>query len=108
MQLNNESSAMGSNSDRPNGRELFTLCDAKAAILVSSPCSKPKRKFYSIGNPSVNAVLDAFLIPDAVDDGAKQSALSLFDEIHQLELEIENIKTLENINFEFFQESKSF
>ncbi|KDP29875.1 hypothetical protein JCGZ_18450 [Jatropha curcas] len=90
--------------------ELFTLCDAKVVVLVSSPCSKPKRKFYSIGNPSVTAVLDAFLqnrIPDAVDDGAKQSALSLLDEIDQLELEIENIKTLKNVDFEFFQESKS-
>ncbi|EEF30213.1 mads box protein, putative [Ricinus communis] len=100
--------------------ELFMLCDAQLAVLVASPCSKPKRKVYSFGHPSADVVLDAFLnncAPVPVDNGARQSALSLLGEIKGLESEINSLSQrnarLTNVGdgfssaFQYFENSKS-
>lgn len=94
--------------------ELFTLCDAQLAVFVSSPSNNPKRKVYSFGHPSVDQVLDAFLenrLPNLVnyEYGANQQyALSLSNEIKAMEAELNGKnKKVENLDFEFFENSKS-
>ncbi|EEF30413.1 MADS-box protein SVP [Ricinus communis] len=80
--------------------ELFMLCDAQLALLVSSPCS---RKVYSFGHPSVDVILDAFLenhLPIASDGKVKQRALSLLNEIKGLERDIKSSSTQRNKNLE--------
>ncbi|XP_050210728.1 agamous-like MADS-box protein AGL97 [Mercurialis annua] len=76
--------------------ELYMLCDAQLAVLVSSPCSKPNRKIYSFAHPSVNAVLDSFLdnqVPDTITVHDKNRALNLWNEIKGLETEIREISS---------------
>ncbi|XP_050238921.1 agamous-like MADS-box protein AGL14 [Mercurialis annua] len=72
--------------------ELFMLCDAQLAVLVSS--TKGNRKIYSFGYPSVNSVLDDYLNvrkPNPINDGDKMYALSLCNQIKELEDEVKNI-----------------
>lgn len=71
--------------------ELCILSGAKIAMVVSSPCSR--QNIFSFGHPSVDSVFDAFLhnrVPPPVDDEIKRSAVSLYNEIKELEREPNN------------------
>ncbi|XP_031269845.1 agamous-like MADS-box protein AGL62 [Pistacia vera] len=71
--------------------ELCILSGAKIAMAVSSPCSK--QNIFSFGHPSVYSVFDAFRhnrVPPPVDDAIKRSAVSLYNEIKELEKERKN------------------
>lgn len=77
--------------------ELSVLCDFQVAVLVSSPNSPKRTKFYTFGWSSVDTVIDAFLhfrAPPPIENHKKASVLSLCENIRMLERGRKEIQSL--------------